>query len=174
MRVIAGTLGGRKLESPDGVSIRPTSDRVREAVFNTLFGMIDIEGARVVDLFSGSGALGIEALSRGAGHCTFVDDAAASVRLIRANLTGLGLADRSDVVQADAITWARRAGRADVVLADPPYGYGAIGDLADAVEADLLVVESGGPIELGERWRVAKDRTYGTTVVVYARRVTNG
>lgn len=173
MRVIAGDLGGRTIRSPKGAAIRPTSDRVREAIFNTLFSLDPLEGAVVMDLFAGTGALGIEALSRGAGHCTFVDREPDAVALIESNLASLGITDRATVVRADALVHAGRIGPVDLVLADPPYRFDALPELGAAVEAGLLVVEADGAVDLGTGWRVVKERTYGTTVVAYARRVTN-
>lgn len=173
MRVIAGELGGRTIRSPKGSAIRPTSNRVREAIFNTLFSFDALHDAVAVDLFAGTGALGIEALSRGAAHCTFVDRDPHAVALIEANLASLGIADRATVVRGDALTHARRSGWVDLALADPPYRFEGLGDLGAAVDAELLVVEADGPVDLGDGWRVVKERTYGTTVVAYARRVTN-
>ena len=99
MRVITGTARGRKLSEPQGMAIRPTTDSVKEAVFNTI--QFDIEGRRVLDLFAGTGQLGIEALSRGARECVFVDESTEAVRLVRKNLEICGLS--AEVVQADAI-----------------------------------------------------------------------
>lgn len=173
MRVIAGELGGRTIGSPKGSVIRPTSDRVREAMFNTLFSLDVLDRAVVADLFAGTGALGIEALSRGASHCTFVDREPDAVALIEANVAALGIADRATVVRSDALVHAGRSGPFDLILADPPYRFEALPELGAAVDGELLVVEADGPVDLGPRWRVVKERTYGTTVVVYARRVTN-
>src|SRR3954453_13290953 len=97
MRVVAGTARGRRLVAPPGRDTRPTSDRVRESVFNVLHSLGAIDGASVVDLFAGSGALGIEALSRGAAHCTFVEPAPAAVTAIRTNLTTAGVAERATI-----------------------------------------------------------------------------
>ncbi len=96
-----------------------------------------------------------------------------AVELIEANLASLGLADRATVVRADALAHARRSGPVDLVLADPPYRFDALAQLGSAVDAELLVVEADGSVDLGAGWRVVKERTYGTTVVAYARRVTN-
>lgn len=171
MRVIAGDFGGRRIQSPKGSAIRPTSDRVREAIFNALFSMGALEGAEVTDLFAGTGALGIEALSRGAAHCTFVDRDPEAVALIEANLASLGIGGRATVVRADALSPVR-PGPVDLVLADPPYRFRGFGELGRAVDAELLVVEADRPVDLGPGWEMVKERTYGTTVVVYARRVT--
>ncbi|HVY44643.1 MAG TPA: 16S rRNA (guanine(966)-N(2))-methyltransferase RsmD, partial [Minicystis sp.] len=123
MRVIAGALGGRRLVAPPGRATRPTSDRVREAVFSALG---DVEGAVVLDLFAGTGALGIEALSRGAAHATFVENARASLAALRENLAALGLGATSSVIaQPAARAVASLAGAPgpafDLVLVDPPY-----------------------------------------------------
>ena len=113
MRVIAGTYGGRRLQAPPGEATRPTSDRVREALFSILGDRVD--GARVLDLFAGSGALGLEALSRGAASATFVDSAPAAIRAVRANLAALGA--EAEVVRADALrgSAARRPARANTI-----------------------------------------------------------
>ena len=93
MRVVAGSARGRRLQTPPGLDVRPTTDRVREATFNALGSMGVVDGARVLDLFAGSGALGIEALSRGAEHVTFVDTSPRALEAVRANLAGCGLDD---------------------------------------------------------------------------------
>src|SRR5437870_4293923 len=98
MRVVAGTARGRRLDAPPGTATRPTSDRVRESVFNSLGSLDLVVGATVVDLFAGSGAMGIEALSRGAERATFVESDAAAARVITANLERCGLSDRGRVV----------------------------------------------------------------------------
>src|SRR5215208_7039866 len=120
MRVIAGTYGGRRLQAPSGTDTRPTADRVREALFSILGARVD--GARVLDLFAGSGALGLEALSRGAAGVTFVERAPAALRVLRANLAALG-AD-AEIVPSDALRWLGAASAAsrqyDLVFLDPP------------------------------------------------------
>ena len=121
MRVIAGTLGGRQLRAPRGDATRPTSDRVREALFSVLG---DVGGAVVLDLYAGTGALGIEALSRGAARAVFVESARAALRSLRENLASLGLADFARVFGAPAarvLGEAARLGPFHLVLADPPY-----------------------------------------------------
>ena len=126
MRVVAGRLGGRRLIAPAGQSTRPTSDKVREALFSILG---DVEGARVLDLFAGSGALGIEALSRGAARATFVDSAPAAVRAVRENVAALGLEDAAEVRRQDARAFLRTAKKSgheyDLVFLDPPYRLAA-------------------------------------------------
>lgn len=121
MRVIAGTAKGRRLKPPRGARTRPTTDRVKEALFSSL--QPELAGASVLDLFAGSGALGIEALSRGAATATFVERHDATARLIDENLALTGLTTRATVVVADAVDALRHPPNApfDVVLADPPY-----------------------------------------------------
>jgi 16S rRNA (guanine966-N2)-methyltransferase len=120
MRIVGGALGGRVLRAPHGAATRPTSEKVREAIFNILGG---VEGAHVLDLFAGSGALGLEALSRGAAHATFVDAGKPALAAIRANLRELGLEDRAAVLAMDAVAAAQRPPPAPwgVVFVDPPY-----------------------------------------------------
>ncbi|HSG50393.1 MAG TPA: RsmD family RNA methyltransferase [Longimicrobiales bacterium] len=127
MRIIAGEWRGRRLSPLRGRDVRPTSDRVREAWMSAMGG--HFAGWRVLDLFAGSGALGLECLSRGAAHATFVDKAGSSLAVLRRNVALLGAQDRATLVQADVLAWLARdpketATRPDVALADPPYGQG--------------------------------------------------
>ncbi len=171
MRVVAGTLGGRVLRAPRGTATRPTSDRVREALFSIL---ASVDGARVLDLFAGSGALGIEALSRGAAAATFVDSAAAAVAAVRRNLDELGLQGevlRMPALRALACTPV--AGRQyDLVFLDPPYRLASsLGpQLSTALppilaKAARVVVESDrrGPLELD--LELLRERQYGDTLL---------
>ncbi|HEY2300968.1 MAG TPA: RsmD family RNA methyltransferase, partial [Acidimicrobiales bacterium] len=123
MRVVAGEAKGRRLQAPRGDATRPTSDRVREAIFDVLGGLDGVDGRTVADLFAGSGALAIEALSRGATHAVLVDRAPAAVAAIRANLAATGLTTRADVVRDDVARWAERAVPVGLVLCDPPYAF---------------------------------------------------
>lgn len=120
-RIIAGEFGGRRLAVPSGRKIRPTSDRVREAWMSILGPRIP--GARAVDLFAGTGALGLELLSRGAASVEFVDTGDEAIDLIRRNIAGLGVEDRTRVTRADSLRVVEAAGpsRWDLVLADPPF-----------------------------------------------------
>jgi 16S rRNA (guanine966-N2)-methyltransferase len=136
MRIIAGTLRGRRLAPPAGTSTRPTSDRVREAIFNVLAHSLAsgrLEGARVLDLFAGTGALGFEAMSRGARYCLFVEDDAKARALIRHNGEQLGLLGQIKIWRRDATALGSCAPQPgfDVVFADPPYGR-AMGEKAAA------------------------------------------
>jgi len=120
MRIVAGSFGGRVLKAPPGAATRPTSEKVREALFAIL---PDVTGARVLDLFAGSGALGLEALSRGAAHATFVDSGKAALAAVRANIATLGVGERATVIAGDAVAIAARPAPApwNLVLVDPPY-----------------------------------------------------
>jgi 16S rRNA (guanine966-N2)-methyltransferase len=172
MRVIAGIHGGRRLQAPPGTDTRPTADRVREALFSILAGRT--QEARVLDLFAGSGALGIEALSRGAKEATFVDKAAPAIRAITANLETLG-ADGT-VVRAEArrfLGGASRSGRSyDLVFLDPPYRLDAA--LARALPAAVKAVLAPGATVVSESDRRAPleialpiddERRYGDTLI---------
>lgn len=171
LRVIAGRFGGRRLSAPAGAATRPTSDRVREALFSILG---DLEGARVLDLFAGSGALGIEALSRGAATVTFVDDAERAVRAVQGNLRALGVS--GDVRRADAVRFLRNAARDarqyDLVLLDPPYrDAAALGRALDEALATVLapggrvVAESDRRHPLPLSLPLIDERRYGDTLI---------
>jgi 16S rRNA (guanine966-N2)-methyltransferase len=174
MRVVAGSARGRVLRAPPGRGTRPTSDRVREAVFSMLTSLGAVDGATVVDLFAGSGALGIEALSRGASRAIFVDHDAGAVDTIRANLGVLGPAGASaTVVRADALAFASSVGRVDVCFADPPYAFAGWATLLDRLAgsgfAGLAVLEAGTDIDCSPGWDALRARRYGGTVVCVAR-----
>lgn len=175
VRVVAGSARGRVLRAPPGRGTRPTSDRVREAVFSMLTSMDAVGGARVFDLFAGSGALGIEALSRGAAAATFVDSDRGAIDAITDNLAVLGAtASLARVVRADALTFSATAPGVDLVLADPPYGFERWDELLShlARRCRLLVAEGGSELaarwEPGPAWETVKVKRYGATVVVVA------
>jgi 16S rRNA (guanine(966)-N(2))-methyltransferase RsmD len=146
MRIVAGTLKGRKLDAPTWDGLRPTSDRLRETLFNVLAPRI--QGARVMDGFAGTGAVGIEALSRGASHVTFIESDPRAVALIERNLSRCGITDRYAIIRVRfaGSDRARLAVPFDIIFLDPPYGST---ELASAIEAaepfvepeTLLVVE---------------------------------
>ena len=154
IRVIAGTAKGRKLETPSWDGLRPTSDRLRETLFNILAPRV--AGARVLDGFAGTGALGIEALSRGASHVTFVERDPRAVRLIGGNLVRAGIADANacNIVRAGFIEAASDHAGAefDLVLLDPPYGDK---DLGAVVEAAAAILSDDGLVVLEHATRVA-------------------
>ena len=167
VRVVGGVAGGRRLRAPVGRSIRPTSDRVREAVFDALSSLGAVEDATVVDLFAGTGALGIEALSRGASDVTFVDRDRAAASAIRSNLDAVGLAsDNTHVVRSDVLRWLEAESRTfDLALCDPPYDFTAWDRLFGLLSAGLAVLESASPVEPAPGWVVRKTKRYGGTVV---------
>ena len=173
VRVVAGTAGGRRLDAPPGRSTRPTADRVREATFNALHSLGAVEGADVLDLFAGSGALGIEALSRGAAHATFVDDDARAVAVVRRNLASTGTEDRATVLRGDALGQLRaHPGPYGLALLDPPYAFGdeewAV--LLGLLDAAVAVIESDREVPLPAPWRVLRAKRYGDTVVTLTHR----
>lgn len=169
MRVIAGIYGGRRLAAPKGEATRPTADRVREALFSILGDRV--VGANVLDLFAGSGALGIEALSRGARHATFVESAPRALRALEANLAALEI--DATLVRADAVAWLRRATTAyDLALLDPPYAEAD--RLALALNAALpgrlapgatVVTESDRRHPLTLELPLKDERRYGDTLI---------
>ena len=173
MRVVSGDLGGRKLVTPAGSDTRPTSDRVREAMFNSLFSLDAIEGARVLDAFAGSGALGIEALSRGALHATFVETGRNALAALRENLETLQLGAQGRVVPGDALAHLERTAAEgshyDLVLLDPPYGFDQWGELLAAVPVGArVVIESDREVIVPDSWEVHRRKRYGGTVVTLA------
>lgn len=174
MRVVAGEARGRRLVTPEGDRTRPTSDRVREAIFNALWSRGLVDGARVLDLFAGSGALGIEALSRGASHATFVESDRSARRAIAANLAACGFVDRADVIGTtverflDELHRPERVGEApryDLAFCDPPYAYDAWDGLLAQLPAGFAVVESGRPVPPPRGWSLVRESRYGDTWV---------
>ncbi len=173
MRIVGGEYGGRRVKAPQGRGTRPTPERVREAIFSIL---ADIAGVRVLDLFAGSGALGLEALSRGAAHATFVDNDPAATDTIADNLASLGLEAGARIVADDAISALAGPARFDLVFVDPPYAQAAT--LGPALALALPAVLSAGarvvgesdrraPLELGLPLRL--ERRYGDTLLrIYA------
>ena len=175
MRVIGGTYRGRRLKAPVSPAVRPTSDRVREAVFDILFSLGGVDGMQVADLFAGSGALGIEALSRGASTVTFVDRDPDALATVRANLASVGLAEAerdgdATMVRADVDSWVgSTVSRYDLVLCDPPYDYDGWAGLVRRLPGDLAILESGAEIPPSPGWGVLKTKRYGGTIVTVAR-----
>lgn len=170
MRVVAGQLRGRRLVSPPGRTVRPTRDGVREAIFGMLDSIGAVEGASVLDLFAGTGALGIEALSRGAAHVTFVERDPGVLSVLRANLDRLGLGEPTATVAGDDVLrfLERHAGGmppADLALCDPPYAFSRWPELLGRLPARLVVVESGAELPTVDGWSVRNTRRYGGTLV---------
>jgi len=170
MRIVAGDLRGRRLVVPKDARVRPTADRVREAWMSILGG--ELEGARVLDLYAGSGALGLEALSRGAATAEFVELGAASLAALRANIAALGLEGRARVHRGDALRFAERleSGAFDLAFADPPYVHDAAARLVAlfrrAPFARILSVEH----RADQRVEGDETRRYGDTALTFCRR----
>ena len=171
MRVITGSARGRRLKDLPGLDTRPTTDKVKESIFNIV--QFDVEGRRVLDLFAGTGQLGLEALSRGAEHCTFVDQRREAAALVRENVKLCRFEDRAQVVQGEAQTFLRSCGeRFDVVFLDPPYHTDLLEQCLEKItrfdilrEHGIIVCESGTewtvsplapPYELGREYRYGK------------------
>ena len=135
MRVITGTARGRRLREPEGMDIRPTTDNVKESIFNMI--QFDVEGRSVLDLFAGTGQLGIEALSRGARECVFIDRSSAAVKLVRENLKHCDL--EGTVLQTDAIAFLEQGRKFDLIFLDPPYDTMFVEKaLQTVVKSDIL------------------------------------
>jgi 16S rRNA (guanine966-N2)-methyltransferase len=166
--VIAGSARGRSLRAPRSSGVRPTADRVKEAMFDVLAALGVLGGADVLDLFAGSGALGIEALSRGAASVTFVESGRRALEAISANLERCGFAGQAGVrvVRCEALAFlARSQRRYDVALVDPPYGFAAWPALLDRLDARLAVLESSRPLDVPGRFEVHRTYRYGTTLL---------
>jgi 16S rRNA (guanine966-N2)-methyltransferase len=173
MRVIGGRSRGRRLPAKLPKEVRPTSDRVREAIFDILGSQGGVESLTVIDLFCGSGALGVEALSRGAASSTFVDLNPDALAAVRQNLQAVGLQDEpATLVRAALPGWLESgaAGSFDLALCDPPYDFEEWPVLLGALRADTAVMESSAPIVLPDAWVVASERRYGGTLVTVAHR----
>lgn len=181
MRIIAGDFRGRALASVGkgdaGAHLRPTTDRVRESLFSVLTHLDVIEGARVLDLFAGTGALGLEALSRGAAHVTFVDDGRTACRLIRKNIDLTASGEATALLQSDATRLGRcTVAPFDLVFLDPPYGKGLGGLALAAVTSGgwiapeaVIVWEENGPMPIPDGFVELDSRRYGDTHVTMLR-----
>ena len=158
--------------APAGMATRPTTDRAREATFNSLVSLGAVEDAKVVDLFAGSGALGIEALSRGAASCRFIERDRKALEAIRTNISHLGLTDRTTVLAGDVATTVVALRDIDLVLADPPYDYSAWDSLLSLLvpvlaHGAIVVVESGREISPPAGWEVVRSKRYGRAWVSF-------
>lgn len=183
-RLVAGELGGRRLAVPAGRGTRPTSERVREALFNALGAMLELDGARVADLYAGSGALGFEALSRGCGHALFVEDDARAVAALRRNIAALGVGGTARLAAAPVrrVLAEPPAEPYHLVVADPPYDLSrdALADVLAALvaggwlaEEAVLVLERStrsGPPRWADGLTEIRSRRYGETTLWYGRR----
>ena len=176
MRITGGTLVRRPIDAPKGDRTRPTTDRVREALFSALGSRMDLGGARVLDLFAGSGALGLEAVSRGAAHATLVERHGPTLAVARRNARQLGVAGRVATVRADALAYldgddsSAAPTRFDLILADPPYDLPAIPTLPTRarprlVTDGLFVLEHDARRAFDAAPGLVFTRAYGRTVV---------
>ncbi|MFZ4811078.1 MAG: 16S rRNA (guanine(966)-N(2))-methyltransferase RsmD [Ilumatobacteraceae bacterium] len=163
MRVVAGELRGRTIVAPPGDTTRPTTDRVRESVFNSLASMGLIQDAVVADLFAGSGAMGIEALSRGAARCTFVERDRAALHALRGNLTTLGLDDRTTVITSDVLAWVPAMRNVDLVIVDPPYTFDGWPTLLGLIGAPHVLCEAAREVAAPDGWETVRAKKYGRT-----------
>ncbi|SIN37773.1 16S rRNA (guanine(966)-N(2))-methyltransferase RsmD [Micromonospora cremea] len=184
-RIVAGTLGGRRIAAPPGAGTRPTSDRVREALFSAVEAEADLDGTRFADLYAGSGAVGLEALSRGARHVLLVESDARAARVIRENVAALRAGSAVRLVTgkvATVLAAGPDGGPYDVVFADPPYAVpdaeitALLTTLVDGgwLASDALVVlersSRTGPVEWVDGITAERSRRYGETTLWYGRR----
>ena len=170
MRVISGSAKGRKLVVPSGDHVRPTKDRVKEAIFNSLNSYGLVENRSFLDLFSGTGSLGIEALSRGAKSVEFVDRHAEAIDCIILNVEKLNYGSTSKILKMDALSFLERNDYFDVALLDPPYKYEHWGTLLKRVNAHSIVIESSEQVTLESDWEIIKSQKYGQTNLLIASR----
>lgn len=179
MRIISGTARGCTIQAPQGMDTRPTQDYVRESLFNIL--REQVEGADVLDLFAGSGALGLEAVSRGARSAVFVDSGRTAVQCVRRNIVALRMEDSCEVYPCDWRAAVRRLSgrRFDIAFIDPPYRMEQTGEMCAALETagllaaeGLIVVEhrKGKAPALDERFVAQDTRRYGDTEITFVRR----
>lgn len=174
LRVIAGSARGTKLVCPAGLTVRPTHDRVKEAVFSMLTGRI--EGTAVLDAFAGTGALGIEALSRGAKHAVFVDSSSDSLQTVSANLEKTHLMQQAQMVKSDYLTYlTQTTNRFDLIFLDPPYWAGFMQSALTAIHEHHLLASDGviycesednAPAEAANLFQIVRDKKYGRAHVL--------
>jgi len=184
MRVITGRYKGRTLRTVKDLSVRPATDRVRQTIFNMLANRLEFDGALVLDLFAGSGSLGIEALSRGASRATFVESGREAASAIRENLATLGCDDDADVYQVDALEFlGTETGSYDLVFADPPYAYEPTETLPRAIferrlvrPGGYLVIEHSTDLQFSSTplFDAGPVKKFGRTLVTFFRNPSNG
>jgi 16S rRNA (guanine(966)-N(2))-methyltransferase RsmD len=177
MRVITGVYKGRTIRTVDDLSVRPATDRVRQAIFNMLETRIRLDGSAVLDLFAGSGSLGIEALSRGARQAVFVEGGKEAARILQENLTALGCEDSAELLAEDALEYLRTTGdRYDLIFADPPYVYPATGEIPALIfergvlsPGGFLLIEHSRDLQFasGALYSVGPVKRFGRTFVTF-------
>lgn len=179
MRVITGSAKGRRLKELEGMETRPTTDRVKEAIFSSI--QFEIEGRRVLDLFGGTGQMGIECLSRGAAHCTFVDIRKDAAALIRENLAMTKLDDKATVYQGDYLSFLNSSKESyDLIFLDPPYGTELLGKAMDVItridnvsKNGIIICENGLEYPFPQTlapYEMEKESRYGKIKVALFRR----
>lgn len=175
MRIISGAARGKTISAPKGTKTRPTTDRVREAIFSTLNPYL--AEAAVLDAFAGSGALGIEALSRGAAQAVFCDMDHNALTVIRKNIAACNMADKARIYAGDTVQTISRLGGFDIVLLDPPYNRGLIGKVEPLLLKEgflrpgaIIMLETASrrpELLASDRWQLYKNKVYGDTAVYY-------
>jgi 16S rRNA (guanine966-N2)-methyltransferase len=172
MRIIAGSLRRRTISVPRGQDVRPTTDRTREAIFNLIYGRLDLSSARILDLFAGSGALGFEAISRGAEHVTFVEKSPRVASVIQENARRLDIEAQVEIVvdEVERFVVRHRDFRFDALFADPPYTFRGVEALPDGLmgliaPGGLLILEHDGRYDFRDHNNVVVTRAYGRTKV---------
>ncbi len=185
MRIIAGIYRGRTLRTVKDLSVRPATDRVRQTLFDVLSNRIVFDGARVLDLFAGSGSLGIEALSRGATHATFVENGREAVKYLEENLQTLGLEEMTEIWTVDAMSFLERQSGEPyhLAFADPPYAFERTAELPQVFFSKGLIAPNGYLLiehttdlhyETTPVYKVTMEKRFGRTVVTFFQQVTNG
>lgn len=179
MRIIAGKYKGQKLNTPENNDIRPTSDKIRGAIFNTLFQYLDFDDITVIDAFCGTGALGLEAISRGANHCTFIDNANNSLNLARQNAQKFGITQsKTTFHRGDTSQINVKINKADLLFLDPPYNKDLASQALHALmktnaiqDNALIVIETAKNETLTYPDQIThiNERTYGQTKITYLR-----
>ncbi len=177
MRVIAGLYKGRTLTTVKDLSVRPATDRVKQTIFDMLAVRMPFAGATVLDLFAGSGGLGIEALSRGAGHVTFVESSRQATQSIERNLKSLGCEDKAEVLDVDAMYFIQTAPNSfDLIFADPPYDFEVTADLPHEILAHgllhpqgHLLIEHAKNLQFqgSDQFRIGPQKRFGRTCVTF-------
>ncbi len=180
MRIIGGSCRGRPLKTPKNQDIRPTTDKVRQAIFNALYSRGSVVDLNILDAFCGTGALGLEALSHGAGHVTFADISRTSLNLAKENARDLGLEDRAEFISGDSSKLGVRQDKNrtfDLVFLDPPYRKGLVAATFQALEAGnwlsqdaWLVIEAEKEADLSVLGQPDFDKTYGDTRIVFVQK----
>jgi len=177
MRVITGLYKGRIIKTVDDLSVRPATERVKQTIFNMLMSRLDLEGAHVLDLFAGSGNLGIEALSRGAGHVTFVESSEEAAGYIERNIETLGCEDAATIIETDAMRYIRdEGGRFDLIFADPPYAFEQTAEIPPLVFGNhllkndgYLLIEHASDLRFNDtpQYHAGPEKKFGRTVVTF-------